>query len=55
MSESNERGGRSGRWIRREVRKDRERRRIKKHGAGFGRLYVAAVRKRIRKLDKNRP
>ena len=54
MLEKSERGGRSGRWIRREVRKDRERHRIKKHGAGFGGLYAAAVRKRIRKLDKNR-
>ncbi len=53
MSESNERGGRSDRWVRRQVRKDRERHRIKKHGAGFGRVYAAAVRKRIRKQEKN--
>ena len=52
MAENKERGGRSGRWVRREVRKDRERHRIKKHGAGFGRLYAAAVRKRIRRQEK---
>ena len=51
MSESNEKSERSGRWLRRQFRKDRERHRIKKHGAGFGRLYVAALRKRIRKLN----
>ncbi|HEY4685828.1 MAG TPA: hypothetical protein VII57_07265 [Dehalococcoidia bacterium] len=40
--------GRSGRWLRRERRRKSERARMTKHGAGLRRVYVDAVRKRIR-------
>jgi hypothetical protein len=52
MSESRDgSGGRSARWLRRQVRKERDRRRIKKHGVTLRRVYVDAVRKRVRKLE----
>lgn len=38
--------GRSGRWLRRQERRRRERQRLAKHGAGLARLYAEAVRKR---------
>jgi len=46
MSEG-ETTGRSGRWLRREERRRRERQRLAKHGAGLRRVYVDAIRKRI--------
>jgi len=42
----NDRGGRSGRWLRRETRRRQERDRLKKHGASLRRVYLDAVRKR---------
>jgi len=41
-----DRGGRSGHWLRRETRRRRERERLQKHGAGLRRVYLDAVRKR---------
>ena len=49
MEEEREATGGPGRWRRREERRQRERRRIKKHGASLGRVYVSAVRKRLRR------
>ena len=50
MSEAGARGGRSGRWQRREERRRGERQRLKKHGASLRRVYAEAVRKRFRRL-----
>ncbi len=50
MSEGEE-AGRSGRWLRRERRRKSERQRIAKHGQSLRRVYVDAVRRRI-KLKK---
>ncbi len=41
-----ERAGRSGRWVRRESRRQHQRDRLKKHGASLRRVYLDAVRKR---------
>jgi hypothetical protein len=47
-AENSDRGGRSGRWLRREARKRQERERLKKHGASLRRVYLDAVRKRAK-------
>lgn len=47
MSESNGRG-RSGRWQRRERRRNAERKRQKQHGAAIKRVYRDAILKRLR-------
>jgi hypothetical protein len=46
------RGGRSGRWQRREQRRTSERSQIKKHGARMSSVYAAAIRKRLRARKK---
>ena len=38
----------SGRWQRRERRRRSERERLQKHGASLRRVYIDAVRKRIK-------
>jgi len=52
MKEQGDEGGRSGRWVRREGRKRRERERVKKHGASLRRVYLDAVRKRAKAAAK---
>jgi len=52
MKDGEDATGRSSRWRRRETRRERERRRIKKHGASLQRVYVNAVRKRVRRLGQ---
>jgi hypothetical protein len=47
-----DRGGRSGRWLRREVRRRQERERLRKHGASLRRVYLDAVRKRAHGKSK---
>jgi hypothetical protein len=47
MTEQDDKG-RSGRWRRRERRRRSERERLQKHGAGLRRVYIDAVRKRIK-------
>ena len=54
MDEEREARGPSGRWRRREERRRQERRRIKKHGASLRRVYVNAVRKRLRRSGEAR-
>jgi hypothetical protein len=49
MNESDAgKGGRSGRWRRREQRRVSRRNRLEKHGAGLRRVYRDAVLKRLR-------
>ena len=47
MSEDSNATGRSGRWRRREKRRQTERQRLQKHGAGLRRVYLDAIRKRL--------
>jgi hypothetical protein len=48
MTETNgDTAGRSGRWRRREKRRQTERQRLQKHGAGLRRVYIDAIKKRI--------
>ena len=45
-SDHDDRTGPSGRWLRRETRRRRDRERVKKHGATLRKVYLDAVRKR---------
>ena len=47
MTEDPNSAGRSGRWRRREKRRQTERQRLQKHGAGLRRVYLDAIRKRL--------
>jgi hypothetical protein len=54
---SNDRAGAErerGRWQRRSEKKQRERRRLTKHGGSIKRVYIDAVRKRVRRLSSER-
>jgi hypothetical protein len=44
--------GRSGRWQRREKRRQTEKQRLQKHGAGLRRVYIDAVKTRIAGFKK---
>jgi hypothetical protein len=49
MADQEANSPRAARWQRRDQRRQAERRRIKKHGAGLRRTYADAVRHRFRK------
>jgi hypothetical protein len=44
--------GRTGRWQRRERRRQTERQRLQKHGAGLRRVYRDAILKRLKARKK---
>jgi hypothetical protein len=53
MNEQEKPQGRSGRWQRRDERRERAKRRMQKHGAGFAGVYANAIKRRLKLRKKS--